>query len=87
MCVAASGYAYGGEEDLANEAGAADDVRLGDPRAACAAGSLRCPELTLCVIGQSHPEGRRSSHRHSCYRGRHIQRIRVADLVERWQQR
>lgn len=40
MRVAASSHAHGGEEDFTDEAGTADDVRLGDPRATCATGRL-----------------------------------------------
>jgi len=49
--LAASSYADSGEKDFTDEAGAADNVRLGDPRAARTAGSLRSPKSTLRIIG------------------------------------
>lgn len=83
----ASSYADGGEKDFTDEAGAADNVRLGDPRTARTTGSLRSPELTLRIVGQSYSPRWRASHRHPCHRERRIRRIYVANPVERWSQR
>lgn len=87
--VAASGHADGGEEDFANEARTADNVRLGDPRATRAPGCLRPPEPTICIFGQSYPQRRWPPHGYPRHRERYIQRIHVANSIEcrdqRWE--
>lgn len=85
--VVASSYADGGKKDFTDEAGAADDVRLGDPRAARAAGSLRSPKLTLRIVGQSYSQRWWASYRHPCHRERRIQRIHVANSIKHRSQR
>lgn len=49
---AASSHAERREEDPADEAGAADDVRLGNKGAVGPTGRLRSPESALRLVGQ-----------------------------------